>query len=315
MAVTPIEKRASDEESQQMLTILEKIGRTLQPEEVKKVFQSIPKNVRTSENLARFLLLVAILDQQAESPSARATAAEIYGIFGEDLFKNPLKVMANLDKLWSIRDKYRISPAIGRVLPRFGWLVLRVGGFLIYELMLNKRTLVTEFKKCRNPKEAIEFLYRSHVLESILREKAARMYISWIGHPELGIDISAGLWKKIDFKMPVDGHVGKVFCRAGLLPIVVHESKKTSDKRWNIIIASEMREPVEGVVKKFKLDPIMVDHGAFQLGIHCCPDDPTKIACDICRRSETCEIKTPIDCRGRCPLSTLCKRNVIWRAY
>lgn len=316
MVVSQVGSMANKQEIKSMISILEKIGRILQPLDLKSYLNELPKEVISDkEKIVRFLLLTAFLDQQAESPSARKTAISIYKILNDDLFYKPQNALAKIDKLVSLKDEYKISPAIGRVLPRFGWFILRVGGFLIYEMTLNKVKLSDEIGKCKNPKEAIEFLYSNPIVKSILRDKAVRMYISWIGHPDLGIDVSEGKWKKTDFEMPVDGHVGKIFSRTGMIPEIIHESKDRKNKRWNIIIASKMRPLIQELVNKFDVDCIMVDHGAFCIGFYCCPDNLKGIACDSCSKESTCEIKDKIDCKGYCVLKKYCKRNLTWRAY
>ncbi len=258
---------------------------------------------------------MAFLDQQAESPSARKTAIRIYNLFGDALFYKPQQCLININKLVALKDDYKISPAIGRVLPRFGWFVLRVGGFLIYEMMLNRDKLSDRLAQFRTPKEAASFLQGNPLVESILREKAVRMYVSWIGHPDLGIDVSYGRWDKALFEMPVDGHVGKIFSRTGLVSEVIHEAKKGSGGRWNVIVASKMRPTIQEVTNNYSDDCIMVDHGAFQLGINCCSDNLEGIACDSCPRSPVCQIKSKIGCKGYCMLQDFCERNLTWRAY
>jgi hypothetical protein len=309
-------KKASVSESKSIIGILEHVGKHLQPLELADIIKNLPKTIISDkEKITRFLLLTAFLDQQAESPSARKTAIAIYKIFGDDLFFKPQSCLIQIDKLVSLKGEYKISPAIGRVLPRFGWFVLRVGGFLIFEMMLNKASLSEKLDQCKSPREATAFLHSNPLVESILREKAARMYTSWIGHPDLGIDVSNGKWDKSLFEMPVDGHVGKIFVRTGLIPEVIHERKKGSSSRWNVIIASRMRHLIQEVTNKYSKDCIMVDHGAFQIGINCCPDNLEGISCDFCPREAFCRIKPKIGCKGFCMLRDYCKRNLVWRAY
>jgi len=309
-------KQTSTRESQLITGVLERVGRVLQPFELAQIFDNLPKEVSSDkEKLTRFLLLTAFLDQQAESPSARKTAIDVYRTLGGDLFSKPQKCLMQIDELVSLRDQYKISPAIGRVLPRFGWFILRVGGFLIYEMMLGETNLAEKLGNCNTPAKAIASLYESALLQSILREKAVRMYISWIGHPNLGIDVSNGRWDASVFEMPVDGHVGKIFSRSGLVSEVIHEGKKGSGSRWNIIVASKMRPLIPGVARKYSKDCIMVDHGAFQIGINCCPDNLEGMACDSCPRMFLCRIKDAIGCKGYCMLRNYCRRNLTWRAY
>jgi hypothetical protein len=152
MVTSPVGNIANEREIKLMISILEKVGRILQPFDLKIIFDELPKEVASDkEKLVRFLLLTAILDQQAESPSARKTAINIYKILNDDLFYKPQTALIKLDKLVSLKNEYKISSAIGRVLPRFGWFVLRVGGFLIYEMML---------KSCSREIQ-IYFTYRS----------------------------------------------------------------------------------------------------------------------------------------------------------
>lgn len=316
MVTSPAGSIATEQETKSMISILERVGRVLQPLDLKIIFNKLPDEVsHDKEKLTRFLLLTAFLDQQAESPTARVTALNIYKIFGDHLFYKPQTVLLRMSELTPLKSRYKISPAIGRVLPRFGWFVLRVGGFLIYEMMLKKNRLSDALGKCRNPREAIIFLHSSPVVESILRHKAVRMYVSWVGHPDLGINVSQGKWEKTDFEMPVDGHVGKIFSRSGMLQEIIHESKNRSNKRWNIIVASDMRPSIQQVTEDFDADCIMVDHGAFRIGFNCCPDNLEGMACDSCPRRFFCTIKDKIGCKGYCVLRDYCKRNSTWRAY
>lgn len=221
-------------------------------------------------------------------------------------------VIYQFSKLQPLLDIYKISPAIGRVTPRFAWIVLRVGGFLIFELQLNykNRSLYQELSLCSTPKEAFEYLYKSSIIKSLLRDKAARMFLSWIGHPDLGIDVSQGKWKKSDFLMPVDGHVGKVFARTGMLNEIHRESS-----RKDIIEALRMRDDIQSLVVKKDFDPVMVDHGAFILGYWCCSDQQENASCLACFKVTNCEIKELIECDGICPLTKFCRKNMRWRAY
>lgn len=317
MSKSPVGKVSSPKETRKILEILEGIGRILQPLTLKRLTDCFPDRIRSDkEKVTRPLLLVALLDQQAESPTALKMAQRVYKTFGEELFSRPARALVNLDRLGAFQDEYKISPAIGRVLPRFAWILLRVGAFLIYELTLDNdgKRLSDELSKCASPVEASDLLEGNIVLNAVLREKARLMFLSWVGHPGLGIDISRGKWRENEFLMPVDGHVGKVFCRSGVINEVVREGKPHRGARWNIIQASNMRPSIQAVVQEHHKDCIYVDHGAFQIGFNCCPDNLTGIACDSCQNI-SCEIAEVISCGGQCPLSGYCKRNTMWRAY
>lgn len=320
MVTSPVGGSCSEEGIVKLLKIMEDVGRKIQVAEFKKTLKELPNDIANDkEKITRYLLLTAILDQQAESPSARKFARLVYEQFADGLFAKPFDILHRLKDLKPYKDEYHVSPAIGRVMPRFAWIVLRVGGFLIYEIELGTKILSQELANCANPPEAFSYLHKSSVLESILREKAARLYISWIGHPELGIDVSNGRWKARDFLMPVDGHVGKIFSRTGIANEIIHEGKNPSltsksNPRWNIIKASDMRKPIEEIVKRFDVDPIMVDHGAFQIGFYYCPDNLKGICCEKCTIHEH-EVCKTIGCKQKCVLSEYCKKNTVWRAY
>lgn len=316
MAKSSVGLEASYLETKSMIAALEKVGEVLQPNSIETLLSGLPSEVTSDkEKITRFFLLVAILDQQAESPSARVTALNIYKQFGNELFTKPQNVLYRMDKLFSLKDDYKISPAIGRVLPKFGWLILRAGAFLIYEMSLNNKRLSEILAEQALPKEAESLLRGNPILEAVLREKALRLFISWIGHPALGIDLSQGKWSSLDFEMPVDGHVGKIFSRTGMISQIIHERKQGKGERWNIIVASNMRPGIQEVVNQFSSDPIMVDHGAFQIGFHCCPDNLVGISCDECEKIHYCQIASKIHCKGYCILKRDCKRNLTWRAY
>jgi hypothetical protein len=118
---------ASAGEIKDMLNILEGVGDSLQPAALASAMESVPAEIREDkEKLTRFLLLLALLDQQAESPTALLTATRIYHSFGDLLFSSPQAVLVRMHTLVNLKDDYKISPAIGRVLPRFAWIVLRV---------------------------------------------------------------------------------------------------------------------------------------------------------------------------------------------
>lgn len=315
MVKSSVGTEASAGEIKEMLNILEGVGGLLQPAALASAIETVPAEIRADkEKLTRFLLLLALLDQQAKSPTALLTATRIYHNFGDLLFSSPTAVLVRMHTLFNLKDDYKISPAIGRVMPRFAWIVLRVGAFLIYELMLNNKRLSDEIGKLATPYEAADFIKSNAVLAAVLREKARFMFISWVGHPDLGIDVSSGKWAVPLFLMPVDGHVGKVFSRTGIIPEIIHEGKPSSGRRWSIIQASKMRPLIQYIVSKQGNDCIMVDHGAFRIGINCCPDNLEGMACDSCSKLY-CEIADAIDCKRRCPLADYCKRNLSWRAY
>lgn len=314
MVKEKITKTLPDQEIQNLLKILQDIGKKTMVDQFKTtLLDKLPSEVRNNkEYLLRFLLLTAILDQQAESPTARKSAFYILETFGKDLFENPLTIFYEFNKLIPLTEIYKISPAIGRVTPRFAWITLRVGGFLIFELQLNhqKRMLSEDLGACASPLAAYKYIQNSIIIKSLLREKACRLFISWIGHPDLEVNVSNSKWEKSEFLMPVDGHVGKVFARTGMLSSIYRESE-----RKNIIEALKMRQPIQELVSQRGLDVNEIDYASFIIGYWCCSDQTENISCDNCGKVDKCEIKIKIGCKGSCPLNSYCKKNIQWRAY
>ena len=156
LTTSPVGIEASEKEIGSMISVLKNVGKVLEPLDLKVSLNGLPEEVIfDKEKITRFLLLAAFLDQQAESPTARRTAVSIYNTFGDDLFFKPQSVLLRMGKLVPLKGGYKISPAIGRVLPRFGWIVLRVGGFLIYEMMLGDKRLSEELGRRDTPTDAI----------------------------------------------------------------------------------------------------------------------------------------------------------------
>jgi len=303
LVTVDVGQKATEDEIIGLLSIMEDIGKEKQPQEFKgTILKELPIDIlNNKEYLVRYLLLVAILDQQAESPTARKAAKFIYDTYKRTLFDDPVQVMLNFEKLVPLDAKkiYVISPVTGRATTRFGWISFRVGGFLIYELNLNNQGILLhkELSKCQSPEEAVSFLYRSKLIEGLIRGKAVRMYVSWIGHPDMGIDISSGRWKRSEYYMPVNGHVGKVFSRTGILKVTNVETLKEGDARKDIIQATQLRDTIQEIVSSRGFDCIRVDHGAFHIGFNYCHENPVEAKCSIC------------------PLTSLCKRNMRWHAY
>lgn len=168
-------------------------------------------------------------------------------------------------------------------------------GFIRW-LKENKKNLLTlieeqlQYKKARG---LFDFLNTHPVLTAGWvgnDPKACRMYVNWV------IFLFSEIWQsKIanlsDTLMIVDGHVGKVFCRSGLLNEVLYENARPF-----IIQASKMRPWIEEMVADSGKIPFYVDNGAFYLfenGL-CTELNP---ACP------------------RCPISAFCKKYTKWTAY
>lgn len=64
-----------------------------------------PEDLKNKEFLARYLLLAAVMDQQAESVSARETVMRIYESYGKAFFINPEKFVNDLEGVFEIGDR------------------------------------------------------------------------------------------------------------------------------------------------------------------------------------------------------------------
>ncbi len=120
--------------------------------------------------------------------------------------------------------------------------------------------------------------------------KACRMFVNWVTF------LFNEIWtqkvsKMEDTLMIVDGHVGKVFCRSGLLEEVLYEKA-----RPYIIQASKIRPRVEEIVSKSGRVPFYVDNGAFYL-----------FEDGFCMESNP-------NCQN-CPINKVCKKYIKWAAY
>lgn len=128
LARSPVRKRASHSETEAMLKILESVGKKIQPLELNEITGQLSKElISDTEKLVRFLLLVAFLDQHAESPTAKSTAIKIHEVFGDDLFFKPKETLTRLEKLVRLKEwlqdlsRYRKSPAEIRFVCAESW--------------------------------------------------------------------------------------------------------------------------------------------------------------------------------------------------
>nr|MDO8078615.1 hypothetical protein [Candidatus Freyarchaeota archaeon] len=191
---------------------------------------------------------------------------------------------------------YRVG-ALGGIKPisLFTYRFKAYEGFIrwLKENNLNITDVILEHLKKEKPVGLLEFLNTHPVLEAGWvgnDPKACRMFVNWV------VFLFNKIWKaKVakmeDTLMIVDGHVGKVFCRTGLLGEVLYEKR-----RPYIIQASRMRPWIEEMVSSSGRIPFYVDNGAFYLfeDSYCTELDPR------------CE---------ECPLSKICKKYTKWTAY
>ncbi|MHA1580482.1 MAG: hypothetical protein ACTSUQ_12770, partial [Candidatus Freyarchaeota archaeon] len=185
---------------------------------------------------------------------------------------------------------YRVG-ALGGIKPisLFTYRFKAYEGFIrwLEENNLNITDVILEHLK-EKPAGLLEFLNTHPVLEAGWvgnDPKACRMFVNWV------VFLFNKIWKAKVAKMEetlmiVDGHVGKVFCRTGLLGEVLYEKR-----RPYIIQASRMRPRIEEIVSSSGRIPFYVDNGAFYLfeDSYCTELDPR--------------------CEG-CPIGKICKKNI-----
>jgi endonuclease III len=282
----------------EMLSILERIGVDNLAKDLQSSFLNIvndPSLLSDKEFLLRYLLLAAILDQQAESDTARQALKRIVQVYGADFFMNPQKYFDKIrEVLDTVLNVYKPRARVIRMKSE-GVALLRVGGFLltVHNISLKFEGLYQYFTKFKSPSTLLENgILSNPLLSALLFEKAARLYVGWITHPQLFIKLYGENIQKSSIPMPVDGHVAKVFTRTGFLTTVNTENENTK-----IIEAEKERERIEKEVKALKpdADTFAIDYGAFLIGIKHCNDANPKCY--------------------ECPLNKICNKNTMFKAY
>jgi len=297
MPIIRIQRVLTQNEKRELVEKLEEIGRS----NIYKDFEETllrglaQENVSNKEFLVRYLLLAAVLDQQADSESARRTVREIYSNYGVDFFLNPEKYLPHVNEVVELALKtYEPKVRVLRM-KKVGITLLRVGGYMVsvYNLSVRYGSLLNYYRLFKNPRELLEKgILREIMLTGLLYEKASRLYVGWITHPLLPVRVYGEGVEKSKIPMVVDGHVAKVMARAGLLSRVSVENTKNM-----IIEAEKERLEIEREVIKAKPsgDPFLVDYGAFYIGIKYCHEENP-------------------ECH-KCPINAICRGNIEIRAY
>ena len=297
MPTVPIQRILTYDEKKKLLEKLEEIGKAYIQKDINEtLLQGLSEDdLSNKEFLVRYLLLAAVLDQQADSESARRTVREIYSKYKAEFFLQPENYLKIVNEVVETAMKTYEPKARVLRMKKEGITLLRIGGYLIseYNLSFRYKNLVDYYKRFGSPRELLKSGILGEIMFSgILYEKAARLYVGWITHPDLPVQIYDKSIDKAMIPMVVDGHVGKVMARVGLLSRVSVE-----DKQNMIIKAEDERITIETQVKTIKPDgdPFMIDYGAFHIGIRYCHE-----------REPECI---------NCPLNTICRRNIQIRAY
>jgi len=307
----PKEKQQSlsDKEKKKLLDILESSGREKWLRRWKQ-HMAIPSNLdvlskdeNEQEKVLRYLLLRVLINQQARFEKVREMSIRISEEFTDVLLFEPFKISeSELFKVFKDvagekgSSLYRVG-LLGGIKPvsLFSYRFKAYEGFIrwLNENNLDFIDVIIEHLRSGKPIALFNFLNTHPVLESGWvgnDPKACRMFVNWV------VFLFNEIWNQKVARMEetlmiVDGHVGKVFCRTGLLDEVMYEKK-----RPYIIQASKMRPWIEEIVLKFNKIPFYVDNGAFYLF-----------------EDGYCTELNP-DCK-KCPVNKLCKKYLKWTAY
>jgi len=262
----------------------------------------LKKQGRPGENIKIFTFK-GFDNQQARFDKVREISTKISEKFTEVLLLEPYRI-SEIELFKVFRNVagekgsllYRVG-VLGGIKPisLFSYRFKAFEGFIrwLNENKLKFVDIVKSQLEKSKPIGLFNFLNTDPVLESGWvgnNPKACRMLVNWI------VFLFNEIWRQKIAKMGetlmiVDGHVGKVFCRSGLLEEVLYEKR-----RPYIIQASKMRPLIEEIVLRFKKIPFYVDNGAFYLfedGY--CTDLQPK-----------CE---------KCVISKICKKYLKWTAY
>lgn len=306
--VREIQESLSDKERDELLKILEGQGKTKWLKRWKE-HMAFPNNLNAlstnrdeQEKVLRYLLLRVLINQQARFEKVREMSIKISEEFTDILLFDPFKISeSELFKAFKevAGEKgsllYKVG-ALGGIKPisLFAYRFKAYEGFIRWLRENNQEFIDVILEQLQNGSfNLFEFLRTHPVLEAGWvgnDPKACRMLVNWT------VFLFSNIWKLKGGKMEdtlmiVDGHVGMVFCRSGLLEQVLYEKS-----RPYIIQASKMRASVEEIVSRSGKVPFYVDNGAFYLF-----------------EDGFCTDLNP-DCQ-KCPISGMCKKYKKWTAY
>lgn len=257
------------------------------------------------ERVLRYALLRAVINQQAVAEKARELSRSLYEVFRDDLLLEPQRVVARFAEAADVfrevggpkgDELYHVA-ILGGIKP-ISLFLYRLAAFAIFIPSLRESIYKTAHQMLQQEdgvRLLIEWLRDHPVLQAGWvgnDPKACRMAVDWF------VFLFCEVWKepaKVSLKdtvMIVDGHVGKVFARTGLLDTVVHVKKDNAK-----IYAMHMREEIESLVAGVAdVIPFHVDNGAFYLY----EDGFDK---DIAPQCE------------KCPIESTCLKHTHWTAY
>lgn len=271
---------------------------------------AVPKSInifstekKEQERVLRYLLLRVLINQQARFEKVREMCIQVCEEFSSLLFDKPYEVSES--RLFQVfrnvagqkgASLYKVG-MLGGIKPAslFAYRFKAYEGFIrwLEEHNLTLFEVIIKRLKEEGVRGLFSFLSTHQVLEAGWvgsDPKACRMFVNWV------VFLLNEIWEQkvaemTETLMIVDGHVGKVFCRTGLLDTVMYEGRRPF-----IIQASKMRAKIEKIVHDFHKIPFYVDNGAFYLfeDGYCTDLEP--------------------QC-GECPVGDICKKHTKWTAY
>jgi hypothetical protein len=303
------QEKLSDKQAENLLKILESQGKAKWFNRWKE-HMAIPNNLNPfssnkveQEKILRYLLLRVLINQQARVEKAREMSIRISEKFADILLSEPFRI-SEIELFKVFKDiagergslLYKVG-MLGGIKPisLFSYRFKAYEGFIrwLNENDLNFIDVIVEQLRKSKLIGLFAFLNTHPMLEAGWvgnDPKACRMFLNWVAF------LFNEIWKQKITKMEetlmiVNGHVGKVFCRTGLLEEVVYEKR-----RPYIIQAWRMRPWIEEIVLNFGRIAFYVDNGAFYLfeDGYCTDLNPR------------CE---------ECPINRICKKYIKWTAY
>ncbi|MDI6603438.1 MAG: hypothetical protein QME57_05055 [Patescibacteria group bacterium] len=305
-----IQKTLNKEEKGILLRELEKQGiqkwheRWIRHMALPEDIDPYTNDLELREKILRYLLLRILINQQARFEKVREISKSLAKEFNMKLITEPHNISE--ESLFKIFYKtagekgselYRVG-SLGGIKPvsLFAYRFKTFEGFIrwLKDNNLNLFHLFLKILEKQKVRGLFDYLNHHFILESGWvgnDPKACRMYANWVWF------LLKEIWKeKIGAEaqntlMLVDGHVGKVFCRAGLIDTIFYEKN-----RPYIIQASKMREEIENIVTRYNLAAFYVDNGTFYIfeDGFCLDINP--------------------HCK-KCPISQWCKKYTKWTAY
>ncbi len=267
------------DQRKELISHLEQIGRRTwkgQWRESMALPEELP--IENRESIIRYLLLRSLLNQQGDTGKIREFVRELFARFGDTLLYQPDTVEQRFGDVLDIfreiggrkgRELYRVG-ALGGIKP-LSLFLYRFATFIFLVRNLPDGTGLYELSRSRL-QDGVNSLWAFLREHSILEggwvgndPKAARMLTNWL------VWLFVEKWRELDIDMRetlmvVDGHVGKVFCRTGVIEDVVYESG-----RPYVIVAKNMRGSIEKRVQSVpQVVPMFVDEGAFHVAMKWC---------------------------------------------